>query len=91
MLNGPRPRVPAALPQRHDAFGPAQRAVIGVEHTDALAPGDDDHVVVGADGHRAGSHRQHRQINAIFVAFDLAEEKQINKRVAAVLLFLRDA
>jgi DNA-binding NarL/FixJ family response regulator len=32
-----------------------------------------------------------KHINAIFVAFDLAEEKQVNKRVAAVLLFLRDA
>ncbi len=32
-----------------------------------------------------------KHINAIFLAFDLAEEKQVNKRVAAVLLFLRDA
>jgi DNA-binding NarL/FixJ family response regulator len=32
-----------------------------------------------------------KHINSIFVAFDLAEEKQVNKRVAAVLLFLRDA
>ena len=31
-----------------------------------------------------------KYINAVFVAFDLAEEKQVNKRVAAVLLFLRD-
>jgi DNA-binding NarL/FixJ family response regulator len=32
-----------------------------------------------------------KHINAIFSALDLAEEKQVNKRVAAVLLFLRDA
>ena len=32
-----------------------------------------------------------KHINAIFLACDLAEEKQVNKRVAAVLLFLRDA
>jgi DNA-binding NarL/FixJ family response regulator len=32
-----------------------------------------------------------KHINAIFVAFDLAEAKQINKRVASALLFLRDA
>ena len=32
-----------------------------------------------------------KHINAIFQACDLAEEKQVNKRVAAVLLFLRDA
>ena len=32
-----------------------------------------------------------KHINAIFIACDLAEEKQVNKRVAAVLLFLRDA
>jgi DNA-binding NarL/FixJ family response regulator len=31
-----------------------------------------------------------KHINAIFLALDLAEEKQVNKRVAAVLLFLRD-
>lgn len=31
-----------------------------------------------------------KHINSIFLAFDLAEEKQVNKRVAAVLLFLRD-
>ena len=32
-----------------------------------------------------------KHINAIFSALGLAEEKQVNKRVAAVLLFLRDA
>jgi len=32
-----------------------------------------------------------KHINSIFLAFDLAEEKQVNKRVSAVLLFLRDA
>ena len=32
-----------------------------------------------------------KHINSIFLAFDLAEEKQVNKRVTAVLLFLRDA
>jgi DNA-binding NarL/FixJ family response regulator len=32
-----------------------------------------------------------KHINAIFLALDLAEEKQVNKRVTAVLLFLRDA
>jgi DNA-binding NarL/FixJ family response regulator len=32
-----------------------------------------------------------KHINSIFSAFDLVEEKQVNKRVAAVLLFLRDA
>ena len=32
-----------------------------------------------------------KHINAISLAFDLAAEKQINKRVAAVLLFLRNA
>jgi len=31
-----------------------------------------------------------KHINSIFVAFDLAEEKQVNKRIVAVLLFLRD-
>ena len=31
-----------------------------------------------------------KHINSIFLALDLAEEKQVNKRVAAVLLFLRD-
>jgi DNA-binding NarL/FixJ family response regulator len=31
-----------------------------------------------------------KHINAIFLALDLAEVKQTNKRVAAVLLFLRD-
>lgn len=30
-----------------------------------------------------------KHINAIFLALDLAEEKQVNKRVSAVLLFLR--
>lgn len=30
-----------------------------------------------------------KHINAIFLALDLAEEKQVNKRVTAVLLFLR--
>lgn len=32
-----------------------------------------------------------KHINSIFVAFDLAEERQLNKRVTAVLVFLRDA
>ena len=32
-----------------------------------------------------------KHINAIFRALDLAEEKQVNKRVTAVLRFLRDA
>jgi DNA-binding NarL/FixJ family response regulator len=32
-----------------------------------------------------------KHINSIFVALGLAEEKQVNKRIAAVLLFLRDA
>jgi DNA-binding NarL/FixJ family response regulator len=31
-----------------------------------------------------------KHINSIFLALDLAEEKQVNKRVSAVLLFLRD-
>ena len=31
-----------------------------------------------------------KHINSIFLALDLAEEKQVNKRVTAVLLFLRD-
>ena len=31
-----------------------------------------------------------KHINSIFTALDLSEEKQVNKRVAAVLLFLRD-
>lgn len=32
-----------------------------------------------------------KHINAIFVAFDIAEERHLNKRVTAVLVFLRDA
>jgi len=43
----------------------------------------------------AGALRLHRatvekHINSIFLALGLAEEKQVNKRVSAVLLFLRD-
>ena len=32
-----------------------------------------------------------KHINAIFVAFGLAEERQVNKRVVAVLMFLRES
>ena len=32
-----------------------------------------------------------KHINAIFVGFGLAEERQVNKRVVAVLMFLRES
>jgi len=53
----------------------------------ATQPGPNDAIAGALRLHRATVEKH---INSIFLALDLAEEKQVNKRVSAVLLFRRD-